>query len=272
MPEEKVSLSTPPQPPPQLPGDQGYVPPAAAIPLPSKGKVYGVGHPFAGRDIVEIKSMTAREEDILTSRALIKQGKAVDALLRSCILDKTILPGELLSGDRNAILIAIRVTGYGSEYKTKVDCPACNEVCEHTFDLASLPVKPMGEEPPTPGVNCFRFKLPTMNKTVDFKLTTGADEQELLQIFEKTKKMGGADSIVTMRLLASIIAIDGEQDRTKISNLVRNMPARDSRLLRMHMDTVAPGIEMKQKFSCPSCSEESEVSIPMGVEFFWPTA
>lgn len=270
MPEEKISLSANPNQP--GPGDNGYTPPAAAVPLPSKGKMYPPDHPFSGLSVVEIKSMTAREEDILTSRALIKQGKAVDALLRSCILNKTVNPSDLLSGDRNALLIAVRITGYGNEYKTKVECPACAETVEHVFDLAVLPIKPTGEEPSVPGSNQFSYRLPTMNKTVAFRLTTGADEAELLQIFEKTKKMGGADSVVTMRLLASIISIDGETDRAKISNLIRNMPARDSRALRLHMDAIAPGVEMKQKFSCPSCAEESEVTIPLGVEFFWPSA
>lgn len=269
MSEEKVSLSTPAV---AQPGEQGYVPPAAAVPLPSKGRVYPSGHPFHNRQVVEIKSMTAREEDILTSRALIKQGKAVDALLKSCILDKMVQTGELLSGDRNAIMIAIRITGYGNEYKTKVECPACSESVEHIFDLATLPIKPMGEDPTVEGENKFSFKLPTMNKTVSFKLTTGADETELLAIFEKMKKLGQGDSVVTMRLLTSIVAIDGETDRNKITSLIRNMPARDSRALRLHMDAVAPGVEMKQLFSCPSCGDETEVTIPLGVEFFWPAA
>src|SRR3954469_15055994 len=115
--------------------------PTETIPLPSSGKVYPVSHPLHGQFAVAIRAMTARDEDILTSRALLKQGKVISALLRSCLMDKSIDCDELLIGDRNAIMVGIRVTGYGAEYKVETSCPACDSRFKHQFDLSQLPIK-----------------------------------------------------------------------------------------------------------------------------------
>ena len=265
MSEEKVNLSR------AQPGDEGYVPPAAAVPLPSKGKVYPPDSPLAGAELLEVKAMTAREEDILTSAALLKQGKALDMLLRSCILDRRIDVDQMLSGDRNAALIAIRITGYGQGYTVKVECPACNEKSDHEFDLAKLPVKPLGAEPLEPNTNLFSFPLPISQKVVQFRLMTGADERELSTTLERQRKLGsGLDQLVTTRLAHQIVSIGAEKDRTKISRIVQTMPARDSRELRRYMDQIVSGVDMKQEFACLRCGETAEVDVPMGTEFFWP--
>lgn len=272
MSEEKVSLSNNQQP---QPSDPGYSPPAAAVPLPSQGKVYPEGSPLAGKEVVEIKAMTAKEEDILTSRGLLRTGMALDTLLKSCVLDRNVDASELLAGDRNAILIAIRITGYGQEYNIDVDCPACGENVKHKFDLAALPVKRLGSEPRSANKNEFVFDLPIMRKQVVFKLLSGADERELSTILDRTRKLsggGGIENLVTTRLIHQIISIGGESDRSKVAQLVRNMPARDSRSLRKHIDDISPGVDMRQLFRCPSCAEESEVDVPIGAEFFWPQA
>lgn len=270
MSEEKISLTSQPSTGPQ-PGDQAFVPPATAVPLPSAGKIYPPGNPLHGKELVEIKAMTAKEEDILTSRALIKQGKVLDVLLKSCVVDKTVDVDGMLSGDRNAALIAIRITGYGQQYTVDVTCPVCDEKSKHTFDLATLPIKRIGAEPVSPGTNEFSFVLPVSRKEVTFKLLTGADERELATILDRTKKSGGlVESLVTTRIFQQLLSVAGERDRNKISAMVRHMPARDSRELRRYMDQVAPGVDMKQVFACPACNEESEVDVPMGTEFFWP--
>jgi len=267
MSEEKVMLSNQ-QP---TPGDPGYTPPAAAVPLPSQGKVYPQTSTLFGKELVEIKAMTAKEEDILTSRGLLKAGKALDALLRSCILDRSIDVDSMLVGDRNAALIAIRITGYGQEYKVQVECPKCDNKSDHEFDLAALPVKRLGIEPRAQGVNEFSFQLPVSRKEVVFKLLTGVDERDLSANLDKSRKISnGLESLITTRLLTQIISVGGESDKQKLSQIVRNLPARDSRDLRAFIEKISPGVEMKQLFKCPSCSEESEVDVPMGIEFFWP--
>ncbi len=273
MSEEKVSLAAlnlaAPGAAPQ-PGDANYVPPAAAVPLPSSGKVYSADSGLSGVELLEIHAMTARSEDILTSRALLKSGRALDTLLKSCMVNRFINVGAMLAGDRNALLVAIRITGYGQEYKVKIECPVCGTVVQHEFDLAKLPIKRLGRDPIQAGTNEFDFKLEISKANVTFKLLTGDDERELNDTIARASKQGSNESLVTSRLLQQIVSVNGEKDRTKIAQFIRTMPARDSRSLRKEMDRIAPGVDMVQTFKCSSCTEESEVEVPMGTEFFWP--
>ena len=244
--------------------------PVESVPLPTKGLVYPVDSPIHGCETVDIKAMTAKEEDILTSRALIKKGTVITALLQSCLIDKAIQTDKMLSGDRNAIMTALRVTGYGADYKVEVECPACDERSKQDFNLAELPIKRLGIDPIAPGANLFEFELPVTKKKVHFRFLTGEDEREMSTIAERRKKSGMNDAMVTQRLHQTIVSIDGVTDKNKINMFVRNMPARDSLSLRKYMEEHEPGIEMKAWMECPHCFESSEVRLPMGASFFWP--
>ncbi len=253
--------------------DFGMEVPVEAVPLPSQGLIYPEGTSIHNCETVEIKAMTAREEDILTSRALIKKGTVISELLRSCLIDKSIDVDGMISGDRNALMTAIRVTGYGADYEVEVSCPDCGENSKQSFSLAELPIKRLEIEPVEAGANRFNFVLPVSKKRVTFRFLTGKDEQNIATTQERKKKQnmtGDVDSLVTNRLLYSIMSIDDVEDRSKIAMFVRNMPARDSRALRKFMDDSEPGIEMKAWMDCPSCMESSEVTLPIGVSFFWP--
>lgn len=272
MSEEKVSLSAPQSP---APGEFGYVPPAELVPLPSRGKIYPVESPLHNSDTVEIRAMTAKDEDILTSRGLLKQGRAFDVLIKNCLINKSIDVEQMVVGDRNAITIALRITGYGKDYETTVECPACEEKSKHSFDLSQLPIKPLSADPIQPGQNIFSFILPSSKKEVIFKLMTGADEREIstsLSRMQKAAGPGSVESAITTRLTFQVLAIGGEKDKAKIAQIVRNLPAMDSRALRKHIDNISPGIDMTQNFLCPRCGEEQEVGVPMGTEFFWPSS
>jgi len=251
--------------------DFGFEVPVETVPLPSGGKCYEQEHPLHGRETVDIRAMTAREEDILTSRALIKKGTVISHLIKSCMIDKRVDPDTLLAGDRNAIMVALRVTGYGSEYKVEVDCPACSERAKHSFDLGALPVKRLDIDPVALGQNVFEANLPITKAKVRFKLLTGQDEQEIMTASERRKKQGQrADNLVTERLKYSIVSANGISDRTKLEMMIKNLPARDSLFLRKFIDANEPGIEMKAWMDCPSCLEHSEVRLPLGAAFFWP--
>lgn len=247
--------------------------PVETVPLPSLGKVYPVQNSLHDRETIEIKSMTAKEEDILTSRALIKNGTVITKLLQSCVVDKTINVKNMLSGDRNALMVAIRVTGYGGQYNANVDCPTCGESQEHQFSLTELPIKTLTLDPVSPGTNEFSVLLPKTKATVHFKFLTGADEEEITITSNRKKKAKLlADNAVTSRLQHSIISVNGRTDRTLISKFVMNMPAIDSLFLREHIDNNEPGIDMTSEISCSNldCGEISEVTVPLGVSFFWP--
>lgn len=247
--------------------------PTDLIPIPSNGLVYPVGSPVANAETIAIRSMTAKDEDILTSRALLKNGKALTTLVSSCIVNKEINAGALLAGDRNAVLIGLRITGYGAGYEISLACPECMEKSKMTVDLSTLPVKriPEGVAPIAPNTNEFEFTLPSNGKRVTFKLMTGDDEQEMLTGIERSRKAGIAEELVTTRLKHQIISLGGETDKTKLSQLIRNLPARDSRALRQYIDKVSPGVEMTTTFVCPACDfMDKEVEVPLGTDFFWP--
>ena len=253
--------------------DFGMEIPVEVVPLPSQGKIYPEGTSIHNCETLEIKAMTAREEDILTSRALIKKGTVISELLRSCLIDKSINVDAMISGDRNALMTAIRITGYGADYQVEVTCPECGESSKQEFNLAELPIKRLEIQPIEEGANRFSFTLPVSKKNVVFRFLTGADEQNISieQDRKKKKKLSGdVDSLVTNRLLYSIVSVDGVDGRNKISMFVRHMPARDSRMLRKFMDDNEPGVEMKAWMECSNCLESSEVGLPIGVSFFWP--
>lgn len=245
--------------------------PVESVTLPSQGKIYPLGHPLNNEKQVEIKCMTAKEEDLLTSRALIKNGTVITQLLRSCLINKAIDPDDLFIGDRSAIMMAIRITGYGPEYNVKMTCPVCKEECDYEFSLSDLKVKPLSAQPIVENENIFEYILPKSGQKVQFRLLTARDDIEMSKTAEARKKLKQqVDNNVTGKLFTSIISIAGETDRSKLVSMVSNMRAQDSRALRKYIDEIEPGVEMKQIFICPKCQDESEVNIPLGMTFFWP--
>jgi hypothetical protein len=179
----------------------------------------------------------------------------------------------MLSGDRNALMVALRITGYGADYNVEAECPACNTKSKQTFNLSDLEIKPLQVEPVQNGANLFEVTLPITKKRVRFKFLTGADEEEIMIIQDRKKKVGGVgDNLVTTRLQFSLVEVEGKTDKALISSFIRSLPARDSLFLRQTIDQNEPGIDMKSHMECPSCSETSEVRIPLGATFFWPDA
>ena len=248
--------------------------PTEFVPLPSKGLVYGSDSNLCNLEEVEMRVMTARDEDILTSQSLIRKGVVIERLLQNVLVDKTININDMIRGDRDALLIALRITGYGTEYQATIGCPVCDEKFDETFDLAKLEIKYLELPPIREHSNEFSFNLPVTERQVVWRFLTGADENEIVETQKRSKaKLNtGSDSFVTLRLIHSIISVDGITDKSQIANFVRNMPAKDSLELRSHMDNNEPKIDMGSFIDCPTCGSTSEVAIPMAVQFFWPNA
>ena len=252
--------------------DLGFEIPVDVVILPTKGTVYPEGTTLHGLDRLPIKAMTARDEDILTSRALLKNGTVITHLLRSCITNRLVNPTELLSGDRNALLIALRITGYGADYKIETQCPACDYSQTTEFDLTELPVKFLEIQPDVPGHNIFSVDLPVSKKTLQFKFLTGRDEEEISieQQIKKKKLKSQLDNLITSRFMRQILAVNQREDRAFISRFIQHMPARDSRYFRKFVADNEPGMEMEGVMVCEDCGEASEVDVPIGASFFWP--
>ena len=246
--------------------------PVEIVPLPSKGKVYDPNSLLYNLEKIKIKAMTATEEDILSSTSLIKSGTAIDQLLKSCLVNKNIDPSELILGDRNALMISIRITGYGSDYPFNSKCEACNSLNENKIDLSDLEIKRLNIEPVQQGKNEFSLKLPVSKKTVVFKFLSEKDEKDRKVKNDFYKKMSSVkmERSVTSFLEASIISIDGITDKNKITHFVKYMPAHDSRILRNYINDNEPGIKMTQDIECKNCGHVNNVLIPINSNFFWP--
>jgi len=247
--------------------------PTEVITLPSQGKVYSENNPLSSGQI-EMKYMTAREEDILTSANLIKQGVVLDKLMQSLIVSP-IKFNDLVIGDKNAIMIASRILGYGKDYEVEITCPKCGEKSKTVIDLTQLPDKNIPEEAKMVGVNQFEFILPQSKRTVVFKLLTHGDEKKIdyeLEALNKNQKKDSVNKELTTRLKHLIVAVDGNADRQYISNFVENeLFAMDSRALRTYIKNVSPDQKFEISFTCPHCNHEEEaLGFNIDSNFFWP--
>mgnify|MGYP003110711315 CR=1 FL=1 len=251
-----------------------FVVPTDFVELPSQGRYYPENHPLHGQQNIEIKQMTAKEEDILTSRTLLRKGIALDRVIQSVILDKRINPDTVLVGDRNAIIVAMRIAGYGSDYTTKVVCPACQTSQEHTFYLHEASIY-RGEDSEGLGVTdnkngTFDVLLPRTKVTVTFKLLTGQDEKQLLKAMEGARKRKAAEKTITTQLRSMIVAVNGDNSPEAIKYLIDNIPSMDSRHLRLAYRLSTPNVDLTQTFECAECGHEGDMEVPLTAEFFWP--
>lgn len=252
----------------------GIVIPAEVVTLPSGGVIYATESGLHMKKDLTIKAMTTKEEDILTSRALIKKGTVITELIKACVTEPGVNLDALIAGDRNALMIGIRCTGYGAKYKPTMDCPACQSPSEQTFDLGQLAIKTLDAAPVSEGVNEFGFDLPQTKAKVTFKFLTGKDEEELLSAQERKKKVINSqlDTLISDQLKSSILSVNGKRDRAALAFFVDNMPGQDSLALREYMRQIQPGIDMGAMFECDKCGHTEEVQIPIGIEFFWPSS
>ena len=235
--------------------------PTEEVELPSRGLLYPDGHPLKSGKI-EVKYMTAKEEDILTNQSYIQKGTVLDKLLESVIITKVDLK-DLLIGDKNAVLIAARILGYGKDYSfmykgEKVD-----------VDLTELENKSFDESSLVEGKNELSFILPHSKTPITFKLLDGHGEIKIEQELKGLKKIK-KDNVpeLTTRLKHIITSVNGETDSKNIREFVDGyMLARDSRAFREYLKNVQPDVDMSIVLDTGE-----EVEVPLGLNFFWPDA
>jgi len=246
--------------------------PTEIISLPSKGLVYPEGSSLRS-GTVEMKYMTAREEDILTSQNLIKQGVVLDKLMQSMIVSP-INFNDLVIGDKNAIMIASRILGYGKAYETMIECPMCDADNKIEVDLTTLPEYNIPEDVIMIAPGIFEYTLPQSNRIVHFRLLSTGDDKRISKELETSKKTNkdGIDRELTTRLKNLIVSVDGNADKKFISNFVDNeLFAMDSRSFRTYMKSVSPDIKFEIDFTCTECGGDREaLSFNIDTNFFWP--
>lgn len=251
-----------------------FVVPTEFVVLPSGGRYYPPAHPLHKQETIEIRHMTTKEEDLLTSRALIKKGIVLDRLLDSVIINKSIRASELLVGDRNAIIVSARISGYGADYTTKVTCPSCGTVQDHDFDLNNLDVyngdNLLEEHATLNDDGTFTTTLPVTKLEINFKLLNGYDEKNLLSQLENARKSKSDENLITRQLKTIVASVNGDSSQETINYVINNIPSMDARHLRYVNKLATPNIDMTQHFECQSCGYEQELEVPLTADFFWP--
>jgi hypothetical protein len=239
--------------------------PFDVIPLPSKGLLYP-----GQNGMVKVEYLTAMDENILTSQNLIKSGKVLEYLLERKIKESPVPMEDLLVGDRNAIMIWLRATGYGEMYPVKLTDPGSGVEFDYEINLSELKNKelPDGVEPDERGE--FSFELPKSKMKIKFKLLTVGDEKSIMSRAEKYEKAtkSQVSNMLTYRLQAQIKEIDGNRDINYIQQYVNVMPAFDSLKFREYSDSIEPGIDMSVEVEGPTGTFQAPVTI--GLNFFWP--
>ena len=237
--------------------------PTEEVELPSKGLVYPKDNPLSSGK-VEMKYMTAKEEDILTNQNYIKQGIVIDKLLKSLIISK-VNYDDMIVGDRNAILIAARILGYGKDYEFTYR----NE--NVSVDLTELETSFLDESTMIDGKNEFAYTLPHTNTAITYKILTNRDERKIDAEVKGLKKINKQSSPeLSTRLKHMITSVNGETENKTIREFVDNyMLARDSRAFREHVRVTQPDIQMKFDYIGENGVEEDAV-VPMTAGFLWP--
>jgi hypothetical protein len=269
MSEGKIPIRRPITTEPPRPQEQPRYP-TDMVSLPTKGRFYPEGSPLASGEI-EIKQMTAREEDILANQDLIRKGKVLDKLLQSLIIDKTIDTRDILISDKNAIFVAIRRLAYGDKYPVNFTCPACGEKSRIDINLSELKDKDVNVESFPKGINNFSFTLPKSGTVLTYKLINQADEEAIDKEIAGLKKINKeSSSEFTTRLKYILTSVNGKSDEETIRKFVdEEFLAIDARAFREFMNANTPDIDMRFDFKCSSCEHERRMNIPVGASFLW---
>jgi len=236
--------------------------PTEIIDLPSRGLLYPKDSPLASGKL-EMKYMTAKEEDILTNQNYIQRGIVIDKLLQSLIVSKVDY-SELITGDQNAVMIAARILGYGKDYEFSYGGQ------KHTIDLTTLEDRQFDESLITPNVNEFSYELPFTKTKITFKVMTVGDEEKVKKELDGLKKIDkNLNPELSTRLKFMITSVEGNRELGVIRNFVDNgLLARDSKALREYVKKVQPDIDLN--ITVDVNDVEEDITLPITVSFFWP--
>ncbi len=246
--------------------------PTQIISLPSEGKCYPESNPLS-KGTLEIKFMTAKEEDILASQNLIRKGVVLDKLFESVVVQPGVNPDDLVIGDKNAVFLATRILGYGPDYDVEVTDPFSGEKQKVIIDLSEIETKDidfsiLNQE------NNYEMELPLSKKKITFKLLTHKDEKDItaeMQAMERLSKNKDNASDVSTRLKYMITSVDGDTDKGNISKFAKNMLAKDTRAFREYVKAISPDLNLKYDFVSEITGETEALDIPFGINFFYPS-
>jgi hypothetical protein len=246
--------------------------PTEMIDLPSQGHFYDESNPLSSGQ-VEVKMITAKEEDILTNANLIKKGQVLDKLMESVLINKKIKTDDFLICDVNAVYIGLRRLAYGDNYgPLSITCPNCKEENKEVdIDLGQLKYKDMDFSKFPKNINNFQFTLPFSKRIITFKLLTSRDEAGVEAEIKVNNKLKLSNSDLTSRLKYIITSVDGNSDKSYIRKFIdEELLSKDSFEFRKHIKEITPAIDMGYTFTCQHCNSDERITVPMTAQFFWP--
>jgi hypothetical protein len=247
----------------------GYSVPTDFVDLPSQGRFYPENHPWFNKDRIEVRFMTTKEEDIITSPALAQKGLTFDKLIESISVDrvsaKTILPG-----DKSAILINCRKNAYGDEYEFDSFCQVCESPYTETIKLSELNNKEINylDYSITPN-KTFIVTAPVSNASVEFKMYDSTDEDYISKQAETRRRHNLPEETVAVTHRRMIQSVNGETSEAVINSFVGSLLLKDSRFLQKSYLAVKPDVDLVHKHSCTVCGHENKGGVPFGASFFW---
>ena len=249
-----------------------FVIPTEIVSLPTKGRYYDPQSPMFNRDRVEIKQMTAKQEEILSNLAYLEDGSMITRLISSILIDTSIDANEIMPADQNAIVIAARRTSYGNEYEVEQKCPHCKGDHIFKFDLQKTTIKDTIPEDVRilEDSGYFEFEMPQTGLKTVIKVLSSADEEYLREQNEKAAKLKIQNSETINFLRRVIISVNGITDSALLNELYEVLPVLDIRKVKKTLRDVTPSLDTSQEVACSGCGMTTESEVPFSLGFFWP--
>ena len=266
IPITRPSAGMPPQSKPEQPK---Y--PTEFISLPSQGLLYNSDSPLSTGQL-EMKNLTAREENLLSNTTLLKNGTLIDKLLEAVIVDKTIKVDDLLMGDVDAAMIGLRAIAYGSKFDATITCGRCGKENQIELDISNMKNKELDLSLYPKGENSFPFQLPFSKTNITFKFLTRKDVYNIDKELESLKKISKQSAEMTTRLSYIITSVDGDNTTARIRKFVNEeMLSKDSLELRRYIKSISPELDTTFEFCCTECDYKKVEAAPLGATFLFPS-
>lgn len=247
--------------------------PSNIVKLASGGILYDETNPLS-QGFVEMKFMTAKEENILTTESYIRENVVIDKFLQSMVISPKFNYDTLLIGDRDSLMLASRIYGYGEIYTVEVTAPSGNKQ-KVDINLEDIPFKEVDETLFTKNQNSFHYKFTNRLGTYDieFKLLTVGDQKIIDSKLKRMKVAGREDKQITTRLEQIILSVNGNSDTNFIKLFIENdFLAKDSRQFREYISKLNPGPNLEIEVVDEATGEPFRSDITIGPNFFWPDA
>tara|TARA_Y100001973_G_C5201398_1_gene337978 strand:+ start:2191 stop:3003 length:813 start_codon:yes stop_codon:yes gene_type:complete len=253
----------------QAQGGNHYTPPTMLVDLPSRGLLYPDGHPLKGKESLEIKYMTTKEEDILLNKSYVEAGVVLDKMLESVILNKRIKVEDILICDKSALQIACRSNAYGENYQFSYVCTSCSTENEAQVDLNEIEHYKVDFDKIKEDDGIL-VTLPITKAVIKAKVLSGKDEKEIQSRIKQKVKHKLPEQALIERYRQLITSVNDNEDPLFISSFVRDMPIKDSRYFMKQYSSLLPGVDFTFESECSKCGTINQGGVPVGLSFFYP--